>query len=181
MRNVGAEARGARRAGARLATAGSLQWVESNEVAGKFLPLWPPSPPSLSFFFFFTSKKDNGFRKEKECFLSPLSAPSPLYSYSVFPGSPQVSCVPVKTAREQHWKPQGKAPFATCSWTEKQGRTSPKPTSAPCAWDTHDRPLRPQVGVVWSCLKQFPHANSYGENGEVDMKNHLVLKFPPPQ
>lgn len=111
VRNLGAEARGARRAGAGLTAAGSLQWVESNEVARKFLPLWPSSPPHLLFFFFFSLWKGTTVSERKKgAFFSLFLPPFLSILIQSSHGSPQVSCVPMGIAREQHWSPRAKPP-----------------------------------------------------------------------
>lgn len=120
VRNVGAEARGARRAGARLATAGSLQWVESNEVAGKFLPLWPPSPPSL-FFFFFHFEKGQRFQKGKRVLAFPSLCPlSSLFSFSLPGVTPGFLC-PSGNCKRAALKAPGQSPLCNLQLDRKAG------------------------------------------------------------
>lgn len=117
--------------------------------------------------------------RQKGAFFSPLSAPflSVLTLSSL--ELPHIFHLLAGAIGEQRQNPLGKNPSQLTIRPKKQGTTSSKPTTVPCAWGTHDLALRPRVGTVRNSLQQIPHANFYGGARVTAMKTHRV-KIPSP-
>lgn len=133
---------------------------QSNEVAGKRLPLWPPSPPSHSLFFFPLWKRMRIAETQKGAFF-PFSLPPYCQLSTSLPATHLRFPASWWELQESRFESHGEKPPCS-SWTWKAGRTSPKPTTAPCTWGTHNRTLRPRCDLVRNSLKRVPHANFYG-------------------